>query len=99
MFSVKVNPIYKDVTFGILGAGKSATYAADYHLKDNGDPERNKIEGLDGVPGFTVSALGYKAGFGFNGQANAQTSMQFLHTLKQSLSTSQKVLQLRLLQA
>lgn len=28
----KANIIYKDVTVGILSAGNSATYAADYHL-------------------------------------------------------------------
>lgn len=39
----KANIIYKDVTVGILNAGKSATYAADYHLDDNGDPITNYV--------------------------------------------------------
>ena len=87
----KANIIVKDITFGILGAGKSATYAADYHLDDKGDPIRNKIEGLDGVPGFTVSALGYKAGFGFNGQANADKYAVLAHAETKSFDLAEGV--------
>ena len=67
----KANIIVKDVSFGILNAGKSATYAADYHVDD--DPIRDEVTGLDGVPGFTVSAFGFKGGFGLKGNAKNET--------------------------
>ena len=87
----KADIIVKDVTFGILNAGKSATYAADYHLDDNGKPVRNKIEGLDGVPGFTVSAFGYKGGFGFNGDAKNEKYAVLAHAETKSYELAEGV--------
>ena len=87
----KANIIYKDVTFGILGAGKSATYAADYHVDDNGDPLRNKVVGLDGVKGFTVSTFGYNGGFGLEGDADAETYAVLAHVQTKSLNLAEGV--------
>ena len=87
----KANIIYKDVTFGILGAGKSATYAADYHVDDNGDPLRNKVVGLDGVKGFTVSAFGYNGGFGLEGDADAETYAVLAHVQTKSFDLAEGV--------
>ena len=87
----KANIIYKDVTVGILGAGKSATYAADYHVDNNGDPLRNKVVGLDGVNGFTVSALGFKGGFGLEGNAKAETFKVLAHAETKSFDLAEGV--------
>lgn len=87
----KANIIYKDVTFGILGAGKSATYAADYHVDDNGDPLRNKVVGLDGVKGFTVSAFGYNGVFGLEGDADAETYAVLAHVQTKSFDLAEGV--------
>ena len=87
----KANIIYKDVTFGILGAGKSATYAADYHVDDNGDPLRDKVVGLDGVKGFTVSAFGYNGGFGLEGDADAETYAVLAHVQTKSFDLAEGV--------
>ena len=87
----KADIIYKDITFGILGAGKSATYAADYHVDDNGDPLRNKVVGLDGVNGFTVSALGFKGGFGLEGNAKAETFKVLAHAETKSFDLAEGV--------
>ena len=86
----KANIIYKDVTVGILGAGKSATYAADYHLKD-GKPVRDKVVGFDGVNGFTVSALGFKGGFGLEGNAKAETFKVLAHVETKSFDLAEGV--------
>ena len=86
----KANIIYKDVTVGILGAGKSATYAADYHLKD-GKPVRDKVVGFDGVNGFTVSALGFKGGFGLEGNAKAETFKVLAHAETKSFDLAEGV--------
>ena len=87
----KANIIYKDVTVGILGAGKSATYAADYHVDDNGDPLRDKVVGLDGVKGFTVSAFGYNGGFGLEGDADAETYAVLAHVQTKSFDLAKGV--------
>ena len=87
----KANIIYKDVTVGILNAGKSATYAADYHLDDDGDPITNYVKALSGVPGFTVSAFGYNGGFGFNGDADAETYAVLAHAQTKSLDLAEGV--------
>ncbi|MDD6840859.1 MAG: hypothetical protein PUD65_06100 [Spirochaetales bacterium] len=87
----KANIIYKDVTVGILGAGKSATYAADYHVDDNGDPLRDKVVGLDGVKGFTVSAFGYNGGFGLEGDADAETYAVLAHVQTKSFDLAEGV--------
>ena len=87
----KANIIYKDVTVGILGAGKSATHAADYHVDNNGDPLRNKVVGLDGVNGFTVSALGFKGGFGLEGNAKAETFKVLAHAETKSFDLAEGV--------
>ena len=86
----KANIIYKDVTVGILGAGKSATYAADYHLKD-GKPVRDEVVGFDGVNGFTVSALGFKGGFGLEGNAKAETFKVLAHAETKSFDLAEGV--------
>ena len=86
----KADIIYKDVTVGILGAGKSATYAADYHLKD-GKPVRDKVVGFDGVNGFTVSALGFKGGFGLEGNAKAETFKVLAHAETKSFDLAEGV--------
>ncbi|MGN0839985.1 MAG: hypothetical protein ACI4NB_04045 [Candidatus Ornithospirochaeta sp.] len=87
----KANIIYKDVTVGILGAGKSATYAADYHVDDDGDPLRDKVVGIDGVKGFTVSAFGYNGGFGLEGDADAETYAVLAHVQTKSLNLAEGV--------
>ena len=87
----KANIIYKDVTVGILNAGKSATYAADYHLDDDGDPITNYVKALSGVPGFTVSAFGYNGGFGFNGDADAETYAVLAHAQTKSFDLAEGV--------
>ena len=87
----KANIIYKDVTVGILKAGSSATYAADYHKKSNGDPKRNIVKGLSGVPGFTVSAFGYNGGFGFNGNSDAETYNLLAHVQTKSFELAEGV--------
>ena len=87
----KANIIYKDVTVGILSAGKSATYAADYHLDDDGDPITNYVKALSGVPGFTVSAFGYNGGFGFNGDADAETYAVLAHAQTKSFDLAEGV--------
>ena len=87
----KANIIYKDVTVGILNAGKSATYAADYHLDDDGDPITNYVKPLSGVPGFTVSAFGYNGGFGFNGDADAETYAVLAHAQTKSFDLAEGV--------
>ena len=87
----KANIIYKDVTVGILNAGKSATYAADYHLDDDGDPITNYVKALSGVPGFTVSAFGYIGGFGFNGDADAETYAVLAHAQTKSFDLAEGV--------
>ena len=87
----KANIIYKDVTVGILGAGKSATYAADYHVDDDGDPLRDKVVGLDGVKGFTVSAFGYNGGFGLEGDADAETYAVLAHVQTKSFDLAEGV--------
>ena len=86
----KADIIYKDVTVGILGAGKSATYAADYHLKD-GKPVRDKVVGFDGVNGFTVSAFGFKGGFGLEGNAKAETFKVLAHFETKSFDLAEGV--------
>ena len=88
----KANIIYKDVTVGILGAGKSATYAADYHLDNTtGKPVRDKLVGLDGVKGFTVSAFGYNGGFGLEGDADAETYAVLAHVQTKSFDLAEGV--------
>ena len=87
----KANIIYKDVTVGILNAGKSATYAADYHLDDDGDPITNYVKALSDVPGFTVSAFGYNGGFGFNGDADAETYAVLAHAQTKSFDLAEGV--------
>ena len=87
----KANIIYKDVTVGILNAGKSATYAADYHLDDDGDPITNYVKALSGVPGFTVSAFSYNGGFGFNGDADAETYAVLAHAQTKSFDLAEGV--------
>ena len=87
----KANIIYKDVTVGILNAGKSATCAADYHLDDDGDPITNYVKALSGVPGFTVSAFGYNGGFGFNGDADAETYAVLAHAQTKSFDLAEGV--------
>ena len=87
----KANIIYKDVTVGILGAGKSATYAADYHLDDDGKPVRDEVKGLDGVPGFTVSAFGFNGGFGLNGNADAEKYAVLAHAQTKSFDLAEGV--------
>ena len=87
----KANIIYKDVTVGILGAGKSATYAADYHLDDDGKPVRDEVNGLDGVPGFTVSAFGFNGGFGLKGNADAETYAVLAHVQTKSFDLAEGV--------
>ena len=87
----KANIIYKDVTVGILGAGKSATYAADYHLDDDGKPVRDEVKGLDGVPGFTVSAFGFNGGFGLKGNADAETYAVLAHAQTKSFDLAEGV--------
>ena len=88
----KADIIYKDITFGILGAGKSATYAADYHLDNTtGKPVRDKVVGLDGVNGFTVSALGFKGGFGLEGNAKAETFKVLAHAETKSFDLAEGV--------
>ena len=87
----KANIIYKDVTVGILGAGKSATYAADYHVDDDGDPLRDKVVGIDGVKGFTVSAFGYNGGFGLEGDADAETYAVLAHVQTKSFDLAEGV--------
>ena len=87
----KANIIYKDVTVGILDAGKSATYAADYHKKSDGTPVRNIVKSLSGVPGFTVSAFGYNGGFGFNGNADAETYNLLAHVQTKSFELAEGV--------
>ena len=87
----KANIIYKDVTVGILNAGKSATYAADYNLDDDGDPITNYVKALSGVPGFTVSAFGYNGGFGFNGDADAETYAVLAHAQTKSFDLAEGV--------
>lgn len=87
----KANIIYKDVTVGILNAGNSATYAADYHLDDDGDPITNYVKALSGVPGFTVSAFGYNGGFGFNGDADAETYAVLAHAQTKSFDLAEGV--------
>ena len=87
----KANIIYKDVTVGILGAGKSATYAADYHVDDDGDSLRDKVVGLDGVKGFTVSAFGYNGGFGLEGDADAETYAVLAHVQTKSFDLAEGV--------
>ena len=87
----KANIIYKDVTVGILNAGKSATYAADYHLDYDGDPITNYVKALSGVPGFTVSAFGYNGGFGFNGDADAETYAVLAHAQTKSFDLAEGV--------
>ena len=86
----KADIIYKDITFGILGAGKSATYAADYHLDNTtGKPVRDKVVGLDGVKGFTVSAFGYNGGFGLEGDADAETYAVLAHVQTKSFDLAE----------
>ena len=88
----KADIIYKDITFGILGAGKSATYAADYHLDNTtGKPVRDKVVGLDGVKGFTVSAFGYNGGFGLEGDADAETYAVLAHVQTKSFDLAEGV--------
>ena len=88
----KANIIYKDVTVGILGAGKSATYAADYHLDNTtGKPVRDEVVGLDGVKGFTVSAFGYNGGFGLEGDADAETYAVLAHVQTKSFDLAEGV--------
>ena len=87
----KANIIYKDVTVGILNAGKSATYADDYHLDDDGDPITNYVKALSDVPGFTVSAFGYNGGFGFNGDADAETYAVLAHAQTKSFDLAEGV--------
>ncbi|MGN1266895.1 MAG: hypothetical protein ACI4UH_03050 [Dorea sp.] len=87
----KANIIYKDVTVGILSAGKSATFAADYHLNDDGDPERDIIGSLSGVPGFTVAASGYTFGFGFNGNVDAEKYGVLAHALTKSFDIAEGI--------
>ena len=88
----KADIIYKDVTVGILGAGKSATYAADYHLNNTtGKPVRDKVVGLDGVKGFTVSAFGYNGGFGLEGDADAETYAVLAHVQTKSFDLAEGV--------
>lgn len=87
----KANIIYKDVTFGILNAGSSATYAADYHVDDNGDPLRDEVVGFDGVKGFTVSAFGFKGGFGLEGDADAETFKVLAHAETKSYDLAEGV--------
>ena len=87
----KANIIYKDVTVGILNAGKSATYAADYHLDDDGKPVRDEVKGLDGVPGFTVSAFGFNGGFGLKGNADAETYAVLAHAQTKSFDLAEGV--------
>ncbi|MGN1267034.1 MAG: hypothetical protein ACI4UH_03755, partial [Dorea sp.] len=87
----KANIIYKDITVGILSAGKSATYAADYHLDAKGNPKRNVVKSLDGVPGFTVSANGYNGGFGFNGNADAEKYAVLAHVETKSFDLAEGV--------
>ena len=87
----KANIIYKDVTVGILGAGKSATYAADYHKNNDGTPKRNAVKSLSGVPGFTVSAFGYNGGFGFNGNSDAETYKLLAHAETKSYDLAEGV--------
>ena len=87
----KANLIYKDVTVGILGAGKSATYAADYHLDDDGKPVRDEVKGLDGVLGFTVSAFGFNGGFGLKGNADAETYAVLAHAQTKSFDLAEGV--------
>ena len=88
----KADIIYKDVTVGILGAGKSATYAADYHLDNTtGKPVRDEVVGLDGVKGFTVSAFGYNGGFGLEGDADAETYAVLAHVQTKSFDLAEGV--------
>ncbi len=68
----KANILYKDfLTVGILGAGKSADYAASYYVDDDGNPVSDVVFGLDGVDGFTYKVVAEKftvnGGFGLNG--------------------------------
>ena len=74
-----------------LGSGKSATYAADYHLDDDGNPVRNKVTGLKDVPGFTVSAFGFNGGFGLKGNADAETYAVLAHTQTKSFDLAEGV--------
>ena len=85
----KANIIYKDITVGILDAGKSSTYATDYHKNDNGTPKRDKVEGIDGVDGFTVSANGYKGGFGLVGNGNDGTYKVLAHVETKSFELAE----------
>ena len=87
----KADIIYKDITFGILGAGKSATYAADYHKNNDGTPKRNEVKSLSGVPGFTVSAFGYNGGFGLEGDADAETYAVLAHVQTKSFDLAEGV--------
>lgn len=76
----KADIVYKDmVTFGLLGAGTSANYAASYYDDEDGDPDSDVVTGLKGVPGFTVKADVANGGFGLKGNAEAKTFALLAH--------------------
>ena len=69
----KADIIYKDITFGILGAGKSADFAASYYDdNEDGDPDSDVITALSGVAGFTVKYANINGGFGLTGNAKTE---------------------------
>ena len=69
----KADIIYKDITFGILNAGKSANFAASYYDdNEDGDPDEDVITALSDVPGFTAKYANINGGFGLAGNAKTK---------------------------
>ena len=87
----KANIHINDITIGILNAGGAYDYAADYHDTDeDGDPDNDVVLTASALaPGFTVSYAGYGAGFGFAGNADAETYKVLAHVQTKSFDLAE----------
>ena len=87
----KANIHINDITIGILNAGGAYDYAADYHDTDeDGDPDHDVVLTASALaPGFTVSYAGHGAGFGFFGNADAETYKVLAHIQTKSFDLAE----------